>query len=413
MKWLYEIFLRAYYLSILLAAPFNAKAKKWIDGRKKSFADLEDFAAKNIGEGGVKKKNIWVHCASVGEFEQGVPLIQKLEKQFPEYAILISFFSPSGYDYVAKKFPSLSIVYLPLDTKRNSKKWLEMLEPRLVIFVKYEFWHHYFHTVKAADIPLLMVSAIFWKELFFFKKYAGFFRKSLRQVTHFFVQDHESKRLLNEIGLENITTSGDVRFERVLQLKETPFGDEKIENFIGEDPVFIFGSVWHHDVGVIKKIISQLPTTYKFIIAPHEIDHFPYEVFADFDIEKYSVETVNHSAQILFLDTLGILSRVYRYAHAAYIGGGFGKGIHNILEAAVYNIPIFIGPNMQRFAEAHQLKKIGILTIFTTENEIENFSIKNLELSTQSKADNTTYFQQNTHATEDILVFIKKHQLLD
>lgn len=406
MRLLYDIFLRLYNLGIWLASPVNSKAKKWIFGRKQSFKQLEHFVQ-------LHPKNIWIHCASVGEFEQGLPIIQRLESEYVDYKILISFFSPSGYDFVAKKYPNLAIVYLPLDTKKNAKKWLNILNPKAAFFVKYEFWHHYFSELHNSNTPLFMVSAVFWKDLFFFKSYGKFFQIALKKVTHFFLQDNESKELLASIGIENTTVTGDARFERVLELKNQELKDERIEEFINDnDNILIVGSAWDADIPIIKKIIESIPDNFKILIAPHQVDHFSYDKFSKLKTEKYTDESFGNS-RILFLNTLGILSKVYRYAKFVYIGGGFGKGIHNVLEPAVYNKPVIIGPNCKQFLEVKQLSEIGLVHIVENENSLERIIPHVLNTKADIIRLNKIFFAKNANVSEQIIVFIKKHAFLD
>lgn len=401
---LYDLFIRVYQFGIWLMAPFNPKAKDWYQGRKQVWDELQAFKKKN-------PKNIWVHCASVGEFEQGLPLIIKLQESFPDYTILLSFFSPSGYNFVAKNYPELCIIYLPIDTRRNSSKWIQTLQPQTVFFVKYEFWHHYFVATKKSSIPLFMVSAVFWKELFFFKWYAGFFRKALKNVSHFFVQNDESKALLENIGLNNITVNGDLRYDRVLDLKRSAFSDQKIASFISNQKTFVAGSAWNSDIDILIKIIYALPSDFKIIIAPHEIKQFDYAKFTHLDYSKYSDQEATN-CKILFLDTIGLLSRVYRLADLVYVGGGFGKGIHNILEPAVYNKPILIGPNYQRFFEAKQLIKLGLVQVLKGEDFVDSVLNDSLDLDVAILKANTTFFSTNANASEQIIVFIKKEGIL-
>ena len=405
MRLLYDISLRLYKLGIWLASPFNLKAKKWYKGRQHSFEELSSFAAEY-------PNNIWIHCASVGEFEQGFPIIQELQKEYPKNQILISFFSPSGYEFIKEKHPHLKIIYLPLDTKKNAKKWVNTLAPKAVFFVKYEFWHHYFTAIHTKGIPLFMVSAVFWKELFFFKKYGKFFQKALKKVTHFFLQDEESQTLLSGIGIENATVSGDARFDRVLQLKKEPYSDETIENFVAGTDTFIAGSVWDDDIPILKQIIKELPEHFRIIIAPHEIAHFPYHKFSDISNEKFSIAK-NLNSKILFVDTLGILSKIYRYASLVYVGGGFGKGIHNILEPAVYNKPILIGPNYQQFLEARELNENGLLHIVENRDSVKRNITDALNTKPEILRINKAFFNENANVSEQIIVFIKKHAFLD
>lgn len=406
MSLLYEIFIKIYSWGIGIASFFNPKAKKWVSGRKKSFEKLRAFSNKY-------PKNIWIHCASTGELEQGIPVIKKLQKENASYQILISFFSPSGYEYAQSKYPDWNIIYLPIDTKKNAAKWISILKPQLAVFIKYEFWHFYFKTLNKTSIPLLMVSAIFWEKLFFFKWYGRFFQKSLKQVTHFFVQNNESKNLLESIKISNVSVTGDTRFEQTLSLKEKEFENLIIKNFISDKKVFVAGSAWDGDVKLIKKIISNLPEDWKIIIAPHEIDHFSYDAYSEFDSMRYTQIKGTKNKRLLFLDTIGILSNVYRFSSIVYVGGGFGKGIHNLLEAAVYNIPIICGPNMQRFEEAKILKKIGVLNV-VNENQIHDLGFDtNLCLSHEEITANQEFFSENANVSDQIMVFIKKRGFLD
>ncbi len=405
MRFLYDFFLRLYKLGIVLASPFNVKARKWLKGRQQVFERLARFAQDH-------PKNIWVHCASVGEFEQGFPIIQTLEKEYPEYQVLISFFSPSGYDFIADKYPNFKIFYLPLDTKKNAKKWVQILSPKAAFFVKYEFWHHYFYTLSEKNIPLFMVSAVFWKDLFFFKRYGTFFRQALRKVTHFFVQDLESQQLLGNIGITNTTIAGDARFDRVLQIKKEAYSDARIESFLSSKNVFIAGSVWNDDIAVLHEIIERLPSDFKIIIAPHEIARFDYHKFSDFTSERFTAEP-KIGSKILFLDTLGILSKIYRFATLVYIGGGFGKGIHNVLEPAVYNTPIIIGPNYEQFIEAKELEQIGLLHILEHKIDVNKVMKHALDIKPSVIRQNKAFFAKNANVSEQIIVFIKKHAFLD
>ncbi len=406
MRILYDIFIQLFKIAIWLASRANPKAKKWLDGRKSTFQELAQFASEN-------KKNIWVHCASVGEFEQGIPLIDKLIIDYPNYKILVSFFSPSGYEYAKKRRKDLSIIYLPIDTSANAKRWISILQPKLAIFVKYEIWHYYFHQLSTSQTPLLLVSAIFWKKLFFFKAYGTFFRKALRQVSYFFVQDEESKRLLHGIGLKNVLVTGDTRFERVIELKNTDYKDSTVEEFIANHNVFIAGSIWGSDVETVMNIIDNLPSNFKVILAPHEIDKFEYAAFGAYKSAYYSEKRIDPTVKILFLNTIGQLSKMYRFATITYIGGGFGKGIHNILEAAVYNKPIIIGPNHERFAEARSLISLGLVQSITNSIEAASVLPKILNLPAPIFSANEYFFKRHSNVSAEIILFIKKHAFLD
>jgi 3-deoxy-D-manno-octulosonic-acid transferase len=405
MRFLYDLFIRLYYGAAWVSQFFKPKAKKWIEGRKNNFQILENFAKQS-------PKNIWVHCASVGEFEQGLPVINALQKEFPSYKILVSFFSPSGYEYAKKNHTELHSIYLPIDTSRNAKRWYNTLSPKAVFFIKYEFWHHFIKQSKENEIPLYVVSAVFWKELFFFKKYGGFFRKSLRNIEHFFVQNEESQFLLEQIGITQNTVMGDTRYERVMALRNENYQNKIIEDFTQGQEVFMAGSVWNSDTSVLLKIIKRLPDNFKVILAPHEINHFETAKLEHLNLSFYS-KKVNPNSKVLIIDILGILSRVYRYANLAYVGGGFGGGIHNILEPAVYNIPVMIGPEHDQFIEAKALQEIGIVHAISSPAETSKTTRKALSVPNEILHANEDYFAKNSKVSEQIIVFIKKQGILD
>lgn len=296
----------------------------------------------------------------MGEFEQGRPIIERLRKDFPAYKILLTFFSPSGYE-VRKNFAGADYVfYLPFDTPSNARRWVEVTRPVITIFVKYEFWFNFSQELRKAKVPLISVSAIFRRDQIFFKSFGGLFRKILHNFNHLFVQNPTSARLLRDIGITNVTVAGDTRFDRVYEITSS---NEKIlvaEQFKADDKLMVAGSVWVEDMEVLAPFINETPI--KFIIAPHEIT----ESFLT-DIEKGVVgKTIRfskagsaedlESAKVLLIDNVGMLSKLYRYGEFAFVGGGFGKGLHNILEAACYGIPVFFGnKNYQKFAEANEL----------------------------------------------------------
>jgi 3-deoxy-D-manno-octulosonic-acid transferase len=301
---------------------------------------------------------IWFHCASVGEFEQGLPLLRHLQQSNDQYTFLVSFFSPSGYLYALKRFPDLQISYLPFDTPDNAKKWITEIKPQAAFFIKYEFWYHYLHQLKSAGIPSFLISAHFRPDQPFFKWYGSLHRRMLNLFTHIFVQQESSQLLLQTIGIEHVTISGDTRFDRVTELSRQDFHDAKIEDFVNGRQVFIGGSIWPSDEPVLRQIISALPTSWKIILAPHELSYTLPEWLQN-DACLYSNQK-NTGAKVMWLDTMGILSRIYRYSHLVYIGGGYGKGIHNTLEAAIYAVPILIGPRYQKFNEAVEMVEAGI-----------------------------------------------------
>jgi 3-deoxy-D-manno-octulosonic-acid transferase len=296
----------------------------------------------------------------LGEFEQGRPIIERLRKEFPGVKLLLTFFSPSGYE-VRKNYPGADYVfYLPFDTPNNARKWVEVTKPSLVIFVKYEFWFNYSEELRKAGIPLISASAIFRDDQVFFKGYGGMFRKILKNFDHLFVQNDASLKLLRGIGINNVTVAGDTRFDRVYEITSSKEKIPIADSFKADDKVMVAGSCWHEDMEVLVPFINETPI--KFIIAPHEItETFLLEIERAIDgrtvrLSKASSETGLEDARVLLIDNVGMLSKLYRYGEFAYVGGAFGKGLHNILEAACYGIPVFFGNrNYQKFTEAIEL----------------------------------------------------------
>ncbi|MEQ8424019.1 MAG: glycosyltransferase N-terminal domain-containing protein [Cyclobacteriaceae bacterium] len=302
----------------------------------------------------------WVHCASLGEFEQGRPIIERFKDEFPSYKILLTFFSPSGYE-VRKNYALADyIFYLPWDTPDNARKFVELTKPQIAFFVKYEFWHNYIKTLEAHRIPILSVSSIFRPDQIFFKSYGGFFRRILERFNHFFVQNEKSEELLNKIGISNTSTAGDTRFDRVDQIVSQSKEIEIAQKFKNGENVFVVGSCWPEDLEVLAPHINSNAGKLKFIIAPHELkESFLVEIENALSVEtvRYSeVDTNVDSADVMIIDNVGMLSALYRYGEYAYVGGAFGKGLHNILEAACYGVPIFFGnKNYLKFREAQDL----------------------------------------------------------
>lgn len=303
---------------------------------------------------------VWIHCSSLGEFEQGRPIIERLRKEFASHKILLTFFSPSGYE-IRKNYPGADYVfYLPFDTPSNARNWVEVTAPSLAIFIKYEFWYNYAEELRKAGVPLVSASAIFREDQVFFKGYGGLFRKVLRNFDHLFVQNQGSLKLLQSIGITNVTVAGDTRFDRVYEITSSKDSIDVAESFKGDEKVMVAGSCWHEDMEVLVPFINE--TVIKFIIAPHEItEPFLQEIERAIDgktirFSKASNETELAEARVLLIDNVGMLSKLYRYGEFAYVGGAFGKGLHNILEAACYGIPVFFGNrNYQKFTEATEL----------------------------------------------------------
>ncbi|MGB1247465.1 MAG: 3-deoxy-D-manno-octulosonic acid transferase [Chitinophagales bacterium] len=345
-KVIYNLGIRLYYAFIWIASFFNEKAKHFINGRKKKIEQTTGKVA-------------WFHCASLGEFEQAVPLINLLKKKDSNYKIVLTFFSPSGYE--VKKNTALAdvVYYLPIDTKKNAKEWIKKINPNLVFFVKYEFWWHYLNELNKQEIPAYLVSSIFRKEQIFFKFYGHLFRKMLEKFSHIFVQDDKSAQLLSSISIKNTTIAFDTRFD---QVKSNAINANKfpaIENFINEKPCIVVGSSWLKDEILFKELLSKL-SHYKIIIAPHDINtqrlkelktNFSKAIFYS-EIEKHTNE------QVLIIDNYGMLTSLYQYADIAYIGGAFGVSVHNVLEAAVYGVPLIFGANYHKSKEAIDLIKL-------------------------------------------------------
>lgn len=359
MNALYNLSIFFYSILIRLTAPFNIKAKQISKGRSQTFAELQAKIKHD-------RPIVWVHCASLGEFEQGRPIIEAIHKQYPKYQILLTFFSPSGYE-IRKNYDLADyICYLPADTKKNAEKLIELVHPEIVFFVKYEFWFHYIHELKKRNIPLYLVSAIFRENQLFFKSnpWGKWYRKMLFSFEQFFVQDDQSVRLLHGIGIKNVTKAGDTRFDRVAEIALNGKSISLVEKFKGNSLLVVAGSTWKPDEEMLTQYIHNHPET-KFIIAPHETKKANVERLISLlktPIICYTEATEESvmNKQVLIVDTIGILSSIYKYADLAYIGGGFGVGIHNTLEAAIFGMPIVFGPNYHKFNEATSMVKLGV-----------------------------------------------------
>ncbi|MBE6308282.1 MAG: 3-deoxy-D-manno-octulosonic acid transferase [Bacteroidales bacterium] len=355
---MYTIGIYLYMLAVKLAALFgHKKAERLIEGHREIFSSLE----KGIKEG---NNYVWFHASSLGEFEQGRPLIEKFRATHPEYRVVLTFFSPSGYRS-ARNYQQADVVcYLPFDTPANVRRFLDIVNPKMVFFVKYEFWLNYLSALKKRNIPTYIVSSIFRKEQVFFRWWGGFYRKALHCFTHLFVQNESSKELLASIGVKNVTVVGDTRFDRVAKIAEQAHLLPLVASFVEDGKkIFIAGSSWGPDEDVYIPYFNRTPG-WKLIIASHEVNE---ERIKQIEEQvrglcvRYTQATIDEvrSAKCLIIDCFGLLSSIYRYGTVAYVGGGFGVGIHNVLEAAVYGIPVFFGPNNYKFQEAQQLKACG------------------------------------------------------
>lgn len=405
---LYNFLIKLYGLAIWIFSFFNEKAKKMVVGRIDIFEKLKTDFSEN------KSPIAWFHCASLGEFEQGRPIIEAFKVDFPEYKILLTFFSPSGYEIRKNYEGAHFIYYLPMDTVKNAAQFLKIIKPKLAIFVKYEFWYNYIHQLKINNIPAYLVSANFRENQIFFKKYGSFFRKIIFNFDHIFVQNSNSQKLLKGIGYEYITVAGDTRFDRVFNLSNQKKILPKIEHFKQNNQIFVIGSAWIEDIDFLRSTINSPEfANIKFIIAPHEIHEsqiknlqksflLPAALYSDFD------ENIDY--KVLIINNIGLLSSIYNYADFVWIGGAFGAGLHNILEAATFGKPIFFGnKNYQKFKEATDLIELG--GAFSFEDQI-TFKSKFIALTndknyySQTSAISKKYVTTNIGATEKIMKLI-------
>ena len=377
---LYNFAIYFYLLGVAIASLFNEKVRKMWRGERAAFDVLKQ-------EVDPEAKYVWFHAASLGEFEQGRPIMERLRSEHPEYKILLTFFSPSGYE-VRKNYEGADIIcYLPLDTPINAIRFLRLVRPEMAFFIKYEFWYNYLHILKYRKVPTYSVSSIFRPEQVFFKWYAKKYARVLRCITHFFVQNEQSRELLEKIGITEVTISGDTRFDRVLQIKEQSKRLSLVEAFKNkkqtveeaykqEYKVFVAGSSWPPDEDIFIRFFNEHPE-WKLIIAPHVIgdDHLQ-QIMSKLNRKtvRYTEATPETAAeaQCMIIDCFGLLSSIYHYGEVAYVGGGFGVGIHNVLEAAVWNVPVFFGPNNKRFQEAQQLLASGGAVEITDYNSFDS-----------------------------------------
>nr|WP_321453609.1 glycosyltransferase N-terminal domain-containing protein [uncultured Carboxylicivirga sp.] len=356
MTLIYNIGIALYSGLINIASLFNQKAKLLMYGRSNSLKQLRSLDV----DGPV----IWIHAASLGEFEQGRPIIEAVKKEHPNYKVVLTFFSPSGFE-VRKNYNLADyVLYLPADTKSNAKRFIEALHPEKAFFIKYEFWYHYLNELKKKSIPVYGVSMIFREQQSFFKWYGGWFKKMLGCFTKFYVQDEISGKLLESIGICNFSVAGDTRFDRVRDIAKSSSEIELVNKFVGDcNKVIIAGSTWAPDEDILFEYIQKHASDVKLVIAPHEIHESHIKQIES----KLSVPYFRYTkpvedcrnCKVMIVDTIGMLSSIYKYGQVAYIGGGFGVGIHNTLEAATYSMPVFFGPNYKKFKEARDLIEVG------------------------------------------------------
>lgn len=432
-KLLYLLFIHSYQLGIRTAALWNPKAKLWVAGRK-HFPSLPKD----------DRKTVWMHCASLGEFEQGRPLLEAIKKQYPQAKVVLTFFSPSGYEVVKKQGGAADhIFYLPMDGATNASKMADAIRPDLVLWVKYEFWFYYLAEFKKRNIPVLMVSGIFRSSQPFFKWYGGIWRKMLGCFTYFFVQNERSQQLLGTLGIkENVSMSGDTRFDRVIDIASTFEPLPLIEKFCGSSKVIVAGSTWEEDEEELIHYVKSNPQI-KFIIAPHEIHEGNIK-----DVQKEFAGAVLYSSlmaddgqrttdnrpsttgnaqretsngkpetgNVLIIDNIGMLSKLYHYAHITFVGGGFEEsGIHNVLEPAVHGKPVIYGPEYEKFAEAVDLVDCGAGICINNALELEKVltELWNNEALLQQKSEAAkNYVYSKAGATKKIMDRIQEKRLL-
>jgi 3-deoxy-D-manno-octulosonic-acid transferase len=405
MYFLYHLILLLAAATVKFLALFSPKMKLFVNGRKTVFSTLTE----KIQPG---DKTIWFHAASLGEFEQGLPVMEKIKAQYTNHKIVLTFFSPSGYEVRKKNTVADVTVYLPLDSERNAKKFVQLVQPELAFFIKYEYWPNYLKVLKQAGIKTYLISGIFREKQAFFQWYGGFYRKALETFDYFFVQNESSKILLQRLGYHNVKISGDTRFDRVVSILDRDNSLDFIEAFKNNQTTIVIGSSWPKDESLLLTFINQCSSEVKFIIAPHNIkaDQIanlqaqltkPTVLFSEKDGKNLS------DYQVFIIDTVGILTKIYSYADIAYVGGGFGHpGVHNILEPATFGVPIVIGPNYSHFAEATALVNMeGCITIATQEQLNDAFDnlIMNADIRHEKGHIAETFVQMNKGATAVIL----------
>jgi 3-deoxy-D-manno-octulosonic-acid transferase len=403
MKVLYNLGILIFSLFAHLIAPFNSKASFWVKGRK-------NWARKISEKISTGDRTIWMHCASLGEFEQGRPVMEAIKKVMPGYKIVLTFFSPSGFEIRKNYDKADCISYLPSDTPGNAAEFIGLVRPEIVIIVKYEFWNNYISELYRKKIPLYLISGIFRPGQHFFKWYGSFFRAMLRKFEMIFVQDKKSLDLLSSIGIEKVILAGDTRFDRVVQITASARNIPQIEQFMGNEKLFLAGSSWRQDEEIIAQYINMFPLKMKWVFAPHEIDKANiYRLEKLFKVKCVRFSEFNEAsidARIMIVDNIGMLSSAYSYAYIAAIGGGFGKGIHNILEPACWGIPVLFGPNHLKFREAVELIEKGSAMSFINFDEFKRILdlwLADEEIYRISGKIASDYVKENAGATEIII----------
>jgi 3-deoxy-D-manno-octulosonic-acid transferase len=405
MLFFYTIIVQIAGFLLKIIAVFSPKIKLFVDGRKNVFEILQDKINPN-------DKTIWFHAASLGEYEQGLPVIEEIKKKNPSHKIVITFFSPSGYEVRKNNSVADVTVYLPLDTKKNAKDFLDLVHPEMVFFIKYEYWPNYLNELQKLKTPTYLISGVFRKNQMFFKWYGSFYRKALNSFTYFFVQNETSKKLLLKLGKTNVSVSGDTRFDRVATILEKDNTLDFISEFKNKTLTVVVGSSWPKDETLLVDFINSTSEKVKFIIAPHNIKEDQIQALKNSISKKvilFSELPTKNLADfdVFIIDTIGILTKIYSYADIAYVGGGFGNpGVHNILEPATFGIPIVIGPNYDHFAEATALVNMGGCKAISNKTELNDvFSnlFKNEVIRSEKGHICSTFVKMNKGATSIIM----------
>jgi len=402
---LYNFFVSLSLKGAFVLSFFSPKIRLWLNGRKSWKLNLEAFVSRN------SNSKIWFHCASLGEFEQGKPVMQALKEAYPQISIVVTFFSPSGYE--ARKNSELAdyVGYLPADTEDNATDFIEILKPKLAVFVKSEIWPNFISAIKSKNVPSFLISARFYDGQSIFKRNRNFFRKQLKKFDFIFVQDKASQKQLKKFNIESVLT-GDTRFDQVPQLLKSTYSNPIIEKFKGENALLVIGSCWNEDLEVLLHFINTSDNTQKIILAPHDVSskmvssiesklNVPFIKYTDSDLKLNFLDK-----KVLILNTIGVLANSYKYANVAYVGGAFKQGLHNILEPAIFGIPVIFGPKTTGFLEANEMINAG--GAFSVSNSEETTNILDLmfsDITTRKNAgnDNKNYMASKVGATEKIM----------
>lgn len=405
----YNLFLKLYVLGIRIISRQNVKAALWLHGRENWKKKIKEAL------GDDHRNCIWMHCSSLGEFEQGRPLLEKLREMHPGRKLVLTFFSPSGYE-VRKNYPVVDhVFYLPIDSRKNAAAFLDLLRPDLVVYVKYEFWYHYFNTIRKRQIPFILISAIFRPEQVFFRWYGALHRSMLRALTHIFVQDTRSQKLLSGIGITNTSIANDTRIDRVYNLSRQAPKSATVEIFLQGKKAVIGGSVYSLENELIYQAYKKEALLGKIIIVPHEVDEDHISeftaVWGDEAVRYTRFQEKDMHKRVLIVDTVGLLSSIYQYGALAIIGGGFGKGIHNTLEPAAFGLPIIFGPNYDKFIEARELIANG--AAFAINDYKEFLKVLALlyteEVFLSAHKASAAYITSHTGGTEAVYQWLLQH----